>query len=229
MNIDQVISLLALITLIELMIFVGISTSITDFVETARNIRLVAQGFVANYALIPALTIGLLLLFRAPPMVCVGFLILAVCPGGPYGPPFTAIARGNTGAAAGLMVLLAAPSAFLSPALLRGLAPILTGNQSLNIDLAKMVMTLLLGQVAPLLLGLSIKQWAPRLAARLLKPAQLTTKILNLIFIGVILAAQYKLFLQITVKALIGMLLLLVASMVVGWISAVSGAAQRSR
>ena len=50
-------------------------------------------------------TVGLLLLLGAQPMVAVGFLILAVCPGAPYGPPFAAIAKGNVPVAVGLMLL----------------------------------------------------------------------------------------------------------------------------
>jgi predicted Na+-dependent transporter len=68
--------------------------------------RLVARGRVANYILFPVLTISLLLLFRAQPLVAVGFMILAVCPARPYGSAYTAIAKGNVDAAAGLMILL---------------------------------------------------------------------------------------------------------------------------
>ena len=51
-------------------------------------------------------------------MVSVGFLVLAVCPGAPVGPPITAVARGECALAIGMMVILAGLSALLSPALL---------------------------------------------------------------------------------------------------------------
>ena len=53
-------------------------------------------------AVVVALAVGLLLLFRPHsldpehfPLVAAGFLIAAVCPGAPYGPPFTRMAGGN--------------------------------------------------------------------------------------------------------------------------------------
>ena len=51
------------------------------------------------------------------------FLICAVCPGAPYGPPFTGMAKGKVGVAVGLMVILAGSSALVAPLLLHGLLP----------------------------------------------------------------------------------------------------------
>ena len=50
---------------------------------------------LANYVLVPAAALALLNLFQANSMVSAGFLVLAVCPGAPVGPPITAIAKGN--------------------------------------------------------------------------------------------------------------------------------------
>jgi BASS family bile acid:Na+ symporter len=214
---DQIIGILALVTLVEMMVSVGLGTSVCDFVNAATDWRLIARAVLANYVLVPAVTVGLLLLFRAPPMVAVGFLILAVCPGGPYGPPYTAIAKGNAGAAAGLMVILVGTSALISPALLRAFASPLAGDRPLNIDVARMSLTLVFGQVLPLLVGLALSRWRPRLAGRLVAPARHGATLLNVAFLALVLTAQYRLLLQIKPLAWVGMLTLLVASAVIGW------------
>jgi len=216
---DQIIGILALITLVEMMVSVGLSTSVSDFVTAATDWRLITRGVLANYVLVPAVTVGLLLLFRAPPMVAIGFLILAVCPGGPYGPPYTAIARVNAGAAAGLMVVLVGSSALISPALLRAFAGPLAGDQPLNINVARMSLTLVLGQVLPLLVGLGLSHWRPQTAARLVGPARRGATLLNAAFLALVLAAQYRLLLQIKPMAWIGMLTLLVSCAAIGWAS----------
>ncbi|MBA2117686.1 prepilin peptidase [Bremerella alba] len=46
-----------------------------------------------------------LVLFQPHPMVAAGFLLFSVCPGAPYGPPFTAIAKVDTLVSVGLMVV----------------------------------------------------------------------------------------------------------------------------
>ena len=69
---------------------------------------------LSNYVLVPAAALALLMVFRPQPLVAAGVMIVAVCPGAPYGPPFTALARGNVSRAVGLMVLLAGSAAFYS-------------------------------------------------------------------------------------------------------------------
>ena len=192
MPIDKLINVLVTITLVELMVAIGLGVTFADVIGVARNWRLVAQAALANYVCVPAAAVGLLLLFRAEPMVAAGFLIAAVCPGAPYGPPFTAMAKGNVAVSVGLMVILAGSSALVAPLLLYFLLPVVSGSDSLNVDAAKMVVTLLVTQLLPLCVGLTVRQWRPNLAARLLKPANLLSMVLNLSVIGLILVVHFQ-------------------------------------
>src|SRR5262245_23924482 len=117
MTMDQLINLLVTITLIEMMVAIGLGVRLVDLIGVARNGWLVGGAVLANYVCVPAATVGLLLLFDAHAKVAAGFLILAVCPGAPYGPPFVAIAKGNVAVGVGLMVILAGSSAILAPIL----------------------------------------------------------------------------------------------------------------
>ena len=81
-------------------------------------------------------------------MVAAGFLVLAVCPGAAYGPPFAGIARANVPLAVGLMVILAGTSTIISPALLHVLLPWASGGEAPDIDLMEMLGTLLATQIA---------------------------------------------------------------------------------
>jgi bile acid:Na+ symporter, BASS family len=224
---DHIINILALVTLVEMMVFIGLSASIEDFLRTVKDWKLVARGILGNYIVVPAVTVGLLLVFRAHPMVAVGFLVLAVCPAGPYGPAYTAVAKGNVGTAAGLMVILAGLSPVLSPALLNVLVPVVSGNQPLRVDQGKLVVTLLFGQALPLLAGLMLHQYRPGLAARLLRPAGQLTKVLNAAFLALMLYSQFQSLLQIRLVGFLGMLILLSASVAVGWVAGGSDSAIR--
>jgi BASS family bile acid:Na+ symporter len=218
MTIDQLINILVTITLIEMMVAIGLSVPFADLAGTARSWWLVGQALLANYVCVPAATVGLLLLFDPHPMVAAGFLILAVCPGAPYGPPFAAVAKGNVAVAVGLMVILAGSSAILSPILLQFLLPLVAGNEPLTVDAQKIVVTLLVTQLVPLGVGVALRQWRPALADRLQKPANLTSKVLNLVAVGCILATQFHLLAEIRPRGLVGMLALLIASWVAGWL-----------
>jgi BASS family bile acid:Na+ symporter len=217
-TVDQWINLLVTITLIEMMVSVGLSVRFADLVSVADNWPLVTRAALANYVCVPAVTVGLLLLFDPHPMVAVGFLILAVCPGAPYGPPFTAMAKGNVAVAVGLMVILAASSAILAPILLHYLLLVVSGSEPLTADATRIAGTLLLTQLAPLLVGVAVRQWRPSLADRLQKPAILASKVLNLAAIGFILVAQCHLLTDVRPRGFVGMMALLIASWAVGWL-----------
>jgi BASS family bile acid:Na+ symporter len=227
MNMDRLINILVTITLIEMMVTVGLGVTFSELIHVAMNWRVLGMALLANYLLVPAATVALLLLFKAHPMIAAGFLILAVCPGAPYGPPFAAIARGNVTFAVGLMVILAGSSALLAPALLHLLLPLVSGDEPLTVNAGSILVTLLLTQLAPLGVGMAIRHWRPVFAEWLRKPAVLLSKVLNLVAVGFILVLKYELLLGFGARAFVGMMLLLVVSWASGWLLGGPGAAQR--
>jgi BASS family bile acid:Na+ symporter len=233
-QLNLLINLLATVTLFELMGSIGLGVSFTEIASVARDWRLVGRAALANYVGVPALAVGLLLLFRPHslepeqfPLVAAGFLIAAVCPGAPYGPPFTGMAKGNVIVSVGLMILLAGSSAVLAPVLLRLLLPLTSGDQRVQIDVVRMLATLFLFQFLPLCIGLALHQWRPGLADRLKRPARLLSLVLNLALLGIILVAQYEMLIGIPLRAFAGMLALVLASVSLGWLLGGTGSANR--
>jgi BASS family bile acid:Na+ symporter len=218
MTIHQIINVLVTVTLVEMMVAIGLGVTCAELLGVARNWRLVGRAALANYVCVPAAAVGLLLLFDARPLVAAGFLILAVCPGAPYGPPFTSAARGNVAAAVGLMVMLAGSSAIVAPLLLQVLLPLVSAEEALRVDGARMLGTLLVTQLVPLCVGMAVRQWRPNLAERLRHPASLVSKVLNLLTVGLILVVQFRLLAEIRPVGFVGMLALLVASWAAGWL-----------
>ncbi len=219
MSLDQLINGLVILMLVEMMATIGLGVRIVDLIAVIKNWRLVIQAGLANYLLVPAVTVGLLILFRpADPLVPAGFLVLAVCPGAPFGPPCTRIARGDVAAAVGLMVVLAATSALAAPMLLHFLLPWMSGGETLRIDAVKIVRTLLVTQLAPLAAGLGLRHGWPSVAERLLKPAGLASAALGLLTMVLILVAHFSLLMEIRLRGYLGMGLLLGASWLSGWL-----------
>jgi BASS family bile acid:Na+ symporter len=223
MCLDRLINILVTITLIEMMVLVGLRVTFTELAQTAENRRLVARAAIANYLFVPAVTIALLMSFDVGPMVAAGFLVLAVCPGAPYGPPFAGIARANVPIAVGLMAILAGTSTIVSPALLHVLLPWVSGAETPHIDWIGMVGALLVTQLLPLLLGLLVRHRRAQLADRLLAPLELVSKVLNLGVAGLILGSQFRMLAEIPHAGFVGMLILLAASLIIGWLAGAPG------
>ena len=230
-QLNQLINIVASITLFEMMVAIGLGVTLADVLRVATDWRLVAKASLASYVLVPAAAVGLLILFQADPYVATGFLICAVCPGAPYGPPFTGMAKGNVGVAVGLMVVLAGSSALAAPLLLQGLLPLVLGHlpalppgsPPLAIDAGKVVTTLMMAQFVPLCLGLALRQWRPTLADRLKKPANLLSMVLNLTTLSLILFAQFDMLIGVPLRGYLGMLALVLAGVAAGWLLGGSG------
>jgi BASS family bile acid:Na+ symporter len=216
---DRLINLLAAVTLIEMMVTIGLGVNVSDVFRVATNPGLVMRAALANYILVPAAAIALLLAFHASPMVAAGFLVAAVCPGAPYGPPFTGMAKGNVAVSVGLMVILAGSSAILAPVLLQFLLPFIAGDAQLKMNVGKMVATLLGAQLVPLCVGLALHSRYPALADELRKPAGVASVLLNLLTLAVIIFVQFRILAHIRVGSYLGMLCLVLATMMAGWVT----------
>ena len=227
MNPDSLVKLLTIAGLVSIMLSVGMQVKIDEVAAAIRKPRLVVFGIVANFLLVPAATIGLLYMFDANPMVAVGFLILAVCPGAPVGPPFAAVARGDVACAIGQMMILACLSAVLSPALLSLLISRLVPSGDLHIDYVAIVRTLLFAQILPLAVGLEAHRRAPKFTGRIARPVGLLANLLLLAAIGLMLASQYKTLETIRLRGWFGMFLLQAVSLGIGWLCGGPGRATR--
>jgi BASS family bile acid:Na+ symporter len=212
------ITLLNVTALVTMMLSMGMQVTFGEVLASAGRARLMALGLVANYVLLPMVTFGLLVLFQTDSLVSAGFLILAVCPGAPLGPPITAAAKGDVPWAVGMMLVLSGLSALLSPALLALLLARIAPAADLNINYLSVVQTLLIVQILPLAVGLCTHHAAPRLTRWIAKPVRLLANILLLALLGLILAAQYPTLGAIRLRGWIGMSLLLLASLGIGWI-----------
>ncbi|APW61541.1 bile acid:sodium symporter family protein [Paludisphaera borealis] len=218
MNAPTLIALLNVSALVTIMLSMGLRVDFKDVLASARPARLLASGLLANYVLAPAVTLGLLYVFRPAPMVSAGFLILAVCPGAPVGPPITAVAKGDVPRAVGMMLILAGLSTIASPALLSVLLPRVAPGSALRIDYPAIVRILLVTQLLPLTVGLGVRRAAPALVRRIDKPVGLLANALLLALVVVIVAAQYETLAAIRLRGWMGMGLLLLASLGVGWL-----------
>ncbi|HET6178684.1 MAG TPA: bile acid:sodium symporter [Candidatus Sulfotelmatobacter sp.] len=216
MGVVQLVNLLAAVTLIEMMVSLGLGVRASDVLSVGKQWDLLSRAFLANYVIVPGAALGLLLVFHASPMVAAGFLGAAVCPGAPYAPPFTSIAKGDVSLAVGLMVVLSASSAILAPVLLGFLLPLAVAHTEVKINILKMIGTLLGAQLLPLCVGLWIRDTRPLLAERLKTPATALSLGLNLLLLIVIISVQFQTLAEIHLRGYIGMMCLVLATLLAG-------------
>jgi BASS family bile acid:Na+ symporter len=227
MSLDGAISVLVTITLVEMMVVVGLQVTLVELAETLGNWRLLGRAAVANYIVVPSMTVALLTIVDASPMVATGFLILALCPGAPFGPSFARIAGADVPQSVGLMIVLAGSSAVISPLLLKGLLPYVSQSEALHLDLVGILRALVIIQLSPVLIGLLVRRRCPGWANKLVNPLDFFSKILTLGVVCLIMGSQFRTLMEIRLTGFIGMSVLLIGSLLVGWLAGGPGRAYR--
>jgi len=218
MTAAQLVQPISLALLLAMAIDAGLKVNIEDVVSAFKRKREIILGLIANFIIIPAAAFILVKLFAAPPMVAVGFLLMAVCPGAPFALPGTTAARGDVPFAVGLMVSNVTLSVVLSPLLLGLLLSYVSVGQGLKIDFVKIITTLLISQLLPLGLTLWFHRAKPELSSKLVRPFDLIQNLLVLAVVVVGIAAQYQELAKFHLPFFVGFYLLFAIGWLSGWI-----------
>lgn len=201
-----------------LMFYMGTSVTMGQLSAALKKGAIIWKGLFTNLLLVPVVAFGLLLLFKPDPMIAAGFLTAVVFSGAPMGPPFTTLSKGDVPLSIGLMVILAALTTVISPAVLKLLlAAGLTQGTTIEVNYLKIMSVVILGQLLPLSLGLALNHWRSAIVQKIAKPVQTLNKILLLGTCFLVILTHYKTLQLFGWGTLVGCLTLFAACLIIGW------------
>jgi predicted Na+-dependent transporter len=213
MNADK---LVAVIMLVSLTFGAGLQVDREHLIAILKNTGLLGRALLANFVIVPILGVLLAKLFRLPPQVATGFLLMAIAPG----VPFVLASVRKRGGRLALAVALALFLPLLSIVTVPLTAELVLPTQAVaHLPLARFVVTLLLFQLLPLLAGIVVAGRAPEMAPKL-------ERVFHYLFIASVLVwvILYAPRLAQGVAAVYGsngmlaMLCLSILTMVTGWV-----------
>ena len=169
------------IVLAFVMFGVALGIKPRTFIDIIRKPQSVLLGIICQLILLPALTFLLTITFKnwISPMIALGMILVASCPGGNISNFITSLSRGNTELSVSLTAFNTAACIFTTP-----LNFSFWGKMYLNFAEKRMLLpeleipfweifktiVILLG--IPLLLGILCSQYLPKVAQKLKKPMQ---------------------------------------------------------
>jgi BASS family bile acid:Na+ symporter len=196
------------------MISIGLEVTLKEIMLAASNKRLFIRALFANFILVPLLGLGIARILPMPTNIETGFLLLAAAPGALFAINFTRKTQDSVPFAAALLFSLTVLSLVVTPFLAQLL---LNVDQPVTLHYDRAVQVLFLYVLVPLLAGLALNRWANPMALRLRKPlsacAGVSFVLVTVLTMGLKSAATK----QIGMNGLLAMLLLIAASMVIGW------------
>lgn len=171
------------IVLAFVMFGVALGIQPSMFKEVFKKPKSVVVGLVSQLVLLPALTFLLIVVFNQyiTPMVAMGMILVASCPGGNISNFMSQLSKANTELSVTLTAITTSLSTVLTPAnfaLWGGLYVNFVNPEAgsalreLHIDIYQMFETVFLLLGVPLLIGILVSHYLPKVAQKLKKPMQ---------------------------------------------------------
>ena len=189
--------MLALNIVLAIVMFgVALGIKPRNFVNIIKNPRSVIIGMVCQLLLLPALTFLLTITFKniLTPMISLGMLLVASCPGGNISNFITSRSRGNSELSVSLTAINTALCVIMTPLnfsfwgnlYIKFAGKRIPDLPELTIDGTEILITIFIILGIPLVLGMLCSQYLPKLTEKLKKPMSYLSIVF---FIGMVIIA----------------------------------------
>lgn len=173
-------------SLFAIMVGLGLSLTTRDLVRVIVTPKAALIGLAAQMLLLPVLAFSLALIFSPPPVIAVGLILLAACPGGITSNAYVFASRGDVALSVS-MTTVSSLLVVLTLPLLTYLA-LKTFSESgvmVQLPLLEVMSKLAMLTVLPIALGMTTRALWPEVAGRMVEPVRkVAISVLILVILG---------------------------------------------
>ena len=208
--------LLLLDTFVVLVMFsIGLRVRGNDLLDVVRARTILVRTLVANCILIPAIGLLFAYIFPLTPDAMVGLLLLAAIPGTPIAMQFTGRVESRLAFAAGMTAVLSVVSIIMAPLAVEAFPQAARHSER---PVLSLVSAILLYIALPLCAGLWVARRAPRIAQRMVVPLVILATITFVFTMWETRLVRREALHAIAGRGtILAMVLLLLSSMLIGW------------
>ncbi|WP_292071825.1 bile acid:sodium symporter family protein [Brevundimonas sp. UBA7534] len=169
-----------------IMFGLGLDLTPGDFARVARQPKAAAVALACQLLVLPAICFGLVLMFRLPPILAVGMLLLAASPGGTTANLYSHLFRGDVALNISLTAINSIIAVVTLPVITNlAIAVFQPGDLAVGLQFAKTLEVFLM-VLAPVGLGMTVRALRPGFARAMDKPVRIASVA---ILVGVIAGA----------------------------------------
>ena len=214
-QIPAYINLLSYLFVVLYMFSVPLESTHGEIIANFKNFNLMGRALVANFVIIPILGFMIARLFDLPPDFRIGFLLLAMAPGGLLALQFARISNGNRVFAVALLFVFCLLAILLTPAVVLLFFHSEGAGKS---PFAWLILMLFLLIVVPALVGRALQNLIPQHAPKL--GLWLGRLSIVIFIIAAVMAGRYKTpaIKLMGTNGIEAIVLLIMGSWVIGWL-----------
>lgn len=177
------------IALAIVMFGLGLSLTVADFTRVVRYPKATIVALGCQILILPAICLGLVLLFDLEPTLAVGMMLLAASPGGTTANLFSHLARGDVALNITLTAINSVLAVITLPIVVNlSLSGFLSGDEAIGLQPAKMLQVFAIVLV-PVAIGMVVRNKAEAFTERMRGPV----KIASIgVLVAVIVVAVYQ-------------------------------------
>lgn len=210
------------ISLFIIMLGMGMTLIVADFTRIAKSPKSVIIGLTNQLILLPLVGFALAVAFKLEPVIAVGVMIIAVCPGGVTSNLITQVCRGNIALSVTLTAIASCIGVFAIPFILSYSLSYFTADTNAVIELPvlKTIVQILAITLLPISIGMVIRKRKIGFAKRMEAPMRKLSTLIFLIVFALVLVANWDMTVQSLKELGLVVLLLNLATMGLGFLSA---------
>lgn len=177
--------LLLPLALAFIMLALGVGLTPSDFRRVFAQPKAFLAGAALQFFSLPLLAIALVSFIPAPPVLKVGIVLLAACPGGTTSNLLTHMARGDVALSISLTALTSLLSVITVPVVLTIALALFMGPEAPDVGLVSTGVVIFMLTVVPVGLGMGLRAVAPKIADGLERNSRWLSAA---VFVGVVAA-----------------------------------------
>ena len=196
-----------LLNVVLALVMFGVALGIkpATFIDIIRNPKSIITGIVCQLVLLPALTLVLIICLGnfISPMIALGMILVASCPGGNISNFITSLSRGNTELSVSLTAFNTAACVFTTPmnfsfwgGLYLKFAEKRMVLPELDIPFWEIFKSIVILLGIPLVLGILCAQYLPKVTAKIKKPFQYFSIAVFIVMVIAIFAGNFDAFMK---------------------------------
>ena len=176
-----------------IMFGLGLDLTPGDFARVARHPKAAGVALACQLLLLPAICFGLVLLFRLPPILAVGMLLLAASPGGTTANLYSHLFRGDVALNISLTAINSVIAVVTLPIITNlAIAWFQPGDLSVGLQFAKTLEVFMIVLV-PVVLGMTVRAIKPSFADAMDKPVRIASVLILVLVITGAVASSFDL------------------------------------
>ena len=210
------------LSLAIIMLGMGMTLVPSDFTRILKNPKSILIGLTNQLIFLPIIGFSLAIAFNLNPVMAVGLMILATCPGGPTSNLITQVCRGNIALSVTLTAIASILSVLTIPFILSYALEYFgtDTNVTIKLPILDTILQIMVITVIPISIGMLIRRFKTNFAKRMEKPMRFASTIIFILVFLAVLAANFNIIGKALKEVGLVTLLLNIITMGLGYLTA---------